>query len=250
VADAEPAVDEPLVVEEPVAAEPAPSGIAARLAAALKSLDPDGVGMVPTLMPGEEADRSLERRVDEDLREDAMGRVSASLADALGEPTGELDLFPVDSTPRPAPVVPLDAKLAERRARDAEELAARQAELEAARQAEAARAEAEAAEVLAESRRSAELQAAAFAELSASASLDALTPGSHVEPGAELVAATQPAVEEEPAPVPRSADTAALLRELSSLGLEEEPAAAAVPQPRHAAPVAVPAKKRKGLFGR
>jgi hypothetical protein len=248
------AVVEPVEVAPVLVAEPVePAGIAARLAAALKSLDPDGVGMVPTPMAGEQVERSLERPVDEDLREDSVGRASASLASALGEPAGELDLFPVeDRSVRLAPVVDLDAKQAERRARDAQELAERQAEVEEARRAEeeaagaAAEEAAAATEALAESRRTAELQAAAFAELSASASLDEVAPG---PPAAPVVTEPEPVVER-PAPAPRSADTAALLRELSSLGLEEEPSATVVPPPRPAPPVAVATKKRKGLFGR
>ena len=46
-------------------------------------------------------------------------------------------------------------------------------------------------------------------------------------------------------------DTAALMRELSSLGLEDAPTPAPVRPPPAARPIApAPPKKRKGLFGR
>jgi hypothetical protein len=65
-------------------------------------------------------------------------------------------------------------------------------------------------------------------------------------------------VEEEPEPEPASlgpaadTDMASLFRELSSLGMEDEPAAAPPtrPAPRPANPPAGQPKKKKGLFGR
>ncbi len=157
---------------------------------------------------------------------------------------------------------------AERIAAEAAEqarLAAEQAEAErlAAEAAEQERlaAEAAAAELASfvddepmsqiDSREDAEAQAAAFAELSASASLDVPEP---------VVAAAAPDDEEaypDDEPMPSYAhdtDTASLLRELSSLGLDDDAPAAQPTRPaRPPAPRAAPAsaqKKRKGLFGR
>jgi hypothetical protein len=45
-------------------------------------------------------------------------------------------------------------------------------------------------------------------------------------------------------------DTAALLRELSSLGVEDEPESTPAPRPARPGPAADPKKKKKGLFGR
>ena len=62
-------------------------------------------------------------------------------------------------------------------------------------------------------------------------------------------------VDDEPLPsYDRDTDTAALLRELGSLGLDDEPSTPAPTRPARPAtpprPVAAPAKKKKGLFGR
>ncbi|MBC7374448.1 MAG: hypothetical protein H7323_10715, partial [Frankiales bacterium] len=104
-----------------------------------------------------------------------------------------------------------------------------------------------------------EAQAAAFAELSASASLEPTIP--------EPIAAPEPATAPEPTAAPepthhdepfltygraQDTDTASLLRELSSLGLDDEPAQLpARPARAVAAHQVQPApKKKKGLFGR
>jgi hypothetical protein len=247
-------------------AEPAalagPAGIAARLAEALKGLGSAPAAMAPTLMPGEDDHRALDAHVDDEQVETSVERASEHLAAALGPATGELELFPVDGAVRHADVIPLDAKQAERRARDAAELAARQAELEAARAAEAAAAERADAELLAEEqadaarerhRQSAVIQAEAFAELSAAAGSAApaavAVDEAHDAEPAPVDGVVEPV--DEPAHPPRGADTAALLRELSSLGFDDEPAPAPVPQPRPtAATSTVAAKKRKGLFSR
>ncbi|MDB5478873.1 MAG: hypothetical protein JWM96_1368 [Alphaproteobacteria bacterium] len=89
------------------------------------------------------------------------------------------------------------------------------------------------------------LQAAAFAELSEAAAVEVPAP----EP-AEVPTAPQP----EPVPAwhQHDTDTAALLRELSSLGLDEDPPAPPLTRPVSSSrPVPVQQqKKRKGLFGR
>ena len=139
----------------------------------------------------------------------------------------------------------------------AEEQAAAQAAQEAraaAEQAERDRAEARAAEasedaalaMLAEQRAGA---SSAFAELSATAA----TSTAVLEPDVSEPVDAEP--DEDAAVTPyRPADTdmASLFRELSSLGMDDEPAPAplrATPTPR--SPVAgTPAKKKKGLFGR
>jgi hypothetical protein len=61
--------------------------------------------------------------------------------------------------------------------------------------------------------------------------------------------------QEEEAPQPyiaRDTDTAALLRELSSLGLDDEPSpvAPASPRPPRPAPAGAGPRKKKGLFSR
>ena len=139
----------------------------------------------------------------------------------------------------------------------AEEQAAAQAAQEACaaeEQAERERAEARAAEasedaalaMLAEQRARA---SSAFAELSATAA----TSTAVLEPDVSEPVDAEP--DEDAAVTPyRPADTdmASLFRELSSLGMDDEPAPAplrATPTPR--SPVAgTPAKKKKGLFGR
>ena len=97
-----------------------------------------------------------------------------------------------------------------------------------------------------------EAQAAAFAELSASASLHVPEP---VPVMAASVAPPQQQWDDEPRPsyASHDTDTASLLRELSSLGLDDDVAPPAPPRPpRPVAPrsVAPPPKKKKGLFGR
>lgn len=95
--------------------------------------------------------------------------------------------------------------------------------------------------------------AGAFAELSAAAALDAPAPAPPV--GAEP--AGPPPAEPAGSPAPAlfvhyDADTAALLRELSSLGVDDgspAPAAPVADTPRPATTSAAP-KRRKGLFGR
>ena len=97
-------------------------------------------------------------------------------------------------------------------------------------------------------------QAAAFAELSASASLDVPLPAP--EPATSAPAApAAPEWDDEPLRTYAShdTDTASLLRELSSLGLDDDPVPTAptrpvrlpAPRPGSAAP-----KKKKGLFSR
>lgn len=94
----------------------------------------------------------------------------------------------------------------------------------------------------------AQAQAEAFAELSASASL--LIP----EPVASVPAAVE--YDDEPIPMYGSSDTdtASLLRELSSLGLEDDPPPVPVTRPRATPPRPVTSAaakpKKKGLFGR
>ena len=96
--------------------------------------------------------------------------------------------------------------------------------------------------------RAAHTQAAAFAELSASASLDLPEPVL-----ATSVLATK-TWDDEPLPSYGSGDTdtAALLRELSSLGLDDDPPPPTTRPVRPPAPRAgvTLAKKKKGLFGR
>lgn len=109
-------------------------------------------------------------------------------------------------------------------------------------------------------RASAQLQADVFAELSAAAT--------HVPPAAVVIEpasdpAPEPAespepepdvvlVDEAPARYDEGTDTAALLRELSSLGLDDDPAPPSATRPVSSTPrpSAGPPKKRKGLFGR
>jgi hypothetical protein len=237
----------------------APIGVATRLADALKGLAPAPVAMAATPMPGEDVQRALDVPAAEAEVDTTIERASEQLAAALGPATGELDQFPVDGVPRSAPVPPLDAEQAQRRARDARELIERQAELEAARVADEAREQADRAgadEAREQQRLSAEIQAEAFAELTAVAThaspVAEPTPEQPAAPAAEP-AADELDVPDEPAYAPRGADTAALLRELSSLGLEDERAPVAVAQPRETAATAATAsgpKKRKGLFGR
>jgi len=104
----------------------------------------------------------------------------------------------------------------------------------------------------------AEAQAAAFAELSASASMDV----ADIRPAAR--GAVADAADPEPAPSswddepvpffsPADTDTASLLRELSSLGLDDDPPSSTPTRPARppsTRPVAETPKKRKGLFGR
>lgn len=102
-------------------------------------------------------------------------------------------------------------------------------------------------------RASAQLQADAFAELSAAAT--------HVAPPSVVVAEPAPEaaaepgvvlVDEAPARSAEGTDTAALLRELSSLGFADDPLPPQPNRPVSSAPrpSAGPPKKRKGLFGR
>jgi len=91
-----------------------------------------------------------------------------------------------------------------------------------------------------------ETQAAAFAELSASAAVTVAEPAQAAAPVMEL--------DDEPMPsYHQDTDTAALMRELSSLGLDDDPPPPPPTRPARPAtprPVAAPAKKKKGLFGR
>jgi len=62
--------------------------------------------------------------------------------------------------------------------------------------------------------------------------------------------------DDEPAYIDRDTDTAALLRELSSLGLDDDPPSSPAPvrppttSPRPVSGTSTQTKKRKGLFGR
>ena len=106
-----------------------------------------------------------------------------------------------------------------------------------------------------------EAQAAAFAELSASASLDLPDPAPAPASAsasdiasvrASDIAPTRPS-DDEPLPFysgSQDTDTASLLRELSSLGLDDEPAPAPPVRPPVGRPVQLAPKKKKGLFGR
>ena len=91
----------------------------------------------------------------------------------------------------------------------------------------------------------------AFAELSAAAALVELSePEAAPDPEPEPA----PARSYEPVYAGQAADTdmASLFRELSSLGMEDEPAPVtpARPPARPAAPAGAQSKKKKGLFGR
>ncbi|MDP3712976.1 MAG: DUF4388 domain-containing protein [Mycobacteriales bacterium] len=130
--------------------------------------------------------------------------------------------------------------------------AAKEAEKDARAEAQRLAAEAREAEQAAAPAVDPSAQAAAFAELSSAAD-------SFTQPEPEVAAA--PAADAEwdddpmPSYAPRDTDTAALLRELSSLGFDDEPppvAAPSRPAPSPARPAAAAAatKKRKGLFGR
>ena len=92
----------------------------------------------------------------------------------------------------------------------------------------------------------AQTQAAAFAELSASASLDLPKP---VLATSMLATKTW---DDEPMPSYGSGDTdtAALLRELSSLGLDDDPPPPTARPIRPPAARVTPTKKKKGMFGR
>jgi hypothetical protein len=105
--------------------------------------------------------------------------------------------------------------------------------------------------------RDAATQAAAFAELSASASLDFFPPTEVV--ALDATAAVRPDDDDDDYPTAasydnRDTDTAALMRELTSLGMDDEASPSAVAPPVRSAvsrPVSAAAqKKRKGLFGR
>jgi hypothetical protein len=140
---------------------------------------------------------------------------------------------------------------AARRAAEAEaaEIARRAAEAEAA---EAARAEAEAAEQA----RTAEQRVHAadvFAELSASAALsgDTLVAQAPVDTDEDV----DDEIDDTPLPTypPADTDMASLFRELSSLGMEDEPTGPTVPTrpaPRPSMPANGGKQKKKGLFGR
>ncbi|MDQ3503889.1 MAG: hypothetical protein M3486_09835, partial [Actinomycetota bacterium] len=110
---------------------------------------------------------------------------------------------------------------------------------------------------------SAQTHAAALAELSASASMDVAEPvqagpaGGYTEAHTGDFADTDDDPDDDE-PMPSyggyDTDTASLLRELSSLGLDDEPPPAAASRPARPAaprPASLAAqKKRKGLFGR
>jgi hypothetical protein len=263
---------EPAPVEvEPV---PEPAAIASRLADALRGLGPVPVlppspsdppaaagadALTSTVMDGETPTRSLATGSDDEEVAGSLSRVSESLAERLGDTTETFDPFalPVAGLV-PAPAAPLDEWEARRRALDAQELAERHAALEAEHAAEL-RAAREEITGLANQPAPAPADPVAEDESAADAGEDqvATSPDDHE---------AAPAPEPEPAPLTadepspdagyavRGADTAALLRELSSLGLDDEPET--VPQQRSPAPpvvrpltIAGP-KKRKGLFGR
>ncbi len=143
-----------------------------------------------------------------------------------------------------------ELRLAEQARIEAEQLAALKAE-EAARAEQIAQADAEAdeqARMLAQRAES----ASAFAELSATATS---APDAAPDPGPDPV----PAREWDDAPMSsygtHDTDMASLMRELSSLGLEDEPTPPPSQRPtpspqRPAVSAAASQKKRKGLFGR
>jgi len=104
----------------------------------------------------------------------------------------------------------------------------------------------------------AEAQAAAFAELSASASMDVADTRPAARPAIADASDPEPTPsswDDEPVPffTPGDTDTASLLRELSSLGLDDD-APTSTPtrptRPPSTRPVTEAPKKRKGLFGR
>ncbi len=240
----EDAVSAPFL-EPPALPASEPAAIASRLAEALRGLGPVPTlppAMTATVMDGEELTRALALPVDDLSVAGSICRASESLAAALPA----LDTTATDDDPSDAPLAPvqatpepLDEEQAKRRARDAQELADRHAEFEAAR-----------------------TQAAAFAELSAAATLAPAEPvpaEPAPDPAAEDVEEPVPALEPAPelAYFERGADTAALMRELSSLGLDEEPPAPPQQRPSNPATTGVVragsatvTKKRKGLFGR
>ena len=128
------------------------------------------------------------------------------------------------------------------------------AEKEAADQRAQARADDEAERALAEQR---EQAASAFAELSAAAeSAPDVTVVPDTRPAPDNVAVARSWMDDEPMNygVQGDTDTAALMRELSSLGLDDEPTPAAASRPPGGPPrppVSTMAnKKKKGLFGR
>ena len=192
---------------------------------------------------------------DEDV-DTSISRVSHALAALLGPGAGLVeDGFTVAVKP-PLPTAapePEDAaaaagraalaeREAHRRSLDAAELVQAQVELEAARRDDADRQQAA----------DAARDVAAKAELSATAnSAPDVHPAEPVETDSPDGPPVAPAAEAaRPAWASHDNDTASLMRELSSLGLEDEPAPPApAPRPQPVSRAPAP-KKRKGLFGR
>lgn len=253
-----------LEVEAPAAADPAclgdaeaepvgtePAAVAARLVRALTGLG--AAQNVPAQSSATQQEHELasylgeahhlERPADDAAIKGSISRVSEALSAALGPAATGDDLFSAPlhraarTTPPAAPEDPNGAERARREAERRDDLlgdghVADVVDLQEVRRevaAEAARLAAHAAET----------QATAFAELSAAASIDMPEPV---------------AAEPEPTYGNRDTDTASLLRELSSLGQDDDPAPLPVTRPARATatrPVSAAAqKKRKGLFGR
>lgn len=222
-----------------------PSGVADRLAQALSS----GSYLYDMDRAGDDAPRHLSAPADERQVDGSLSRVSESLSALLGPVIADDDVFaaparrhlaPADDVGPPEPVPA-------RRERDAAELQLAQAELEQAK-VDAGRAEADDHLASAE-------HAAAMAELRDSASRDAAAPPSSEIPAQSEGFDDAAPHEDWPMVANQEADTASLLRELSFLGLDDDPPAGPAPRtgrppaPRAPATSALP-KKRKGIFGR